>query len=384
MSARRNLRVFIAVAGLLLLATAVAWLLIVERRRGAEGDSLVRSAPQASNDPTFAQDPSSRERPPLLPDETRVAAGEREAPSFDVVRIEPTGEAVIAGRGARGVLMRLLRDGETYAETVANDAGFFVFVLPSIPPGAQQLVLHAIGPDGTHASREAVTVFLHGDGHTKPLVTLGAPDKPTAVLSAPATASSPATPDHPRPQPQIEITTVDANPGGQLMVSGRSRPGSLVRFYLNEAFIAAAETSPDGKVAFTVGRGVKPGSYRIRLDDVDPISTTVKTRAEVTFAVPAEVSNAPPVNTVVEAAEGAPEPGSASSTSNVHVPAVNTIRVTKRESLWRISSRMYGSGVRYTEIYEANQEQIRNPNLIYPGQLFVLPADAQSSVERKR
>ena len=42
-------------------------------------------------------------------------------------------------------------------------------------------------------------------------------------------------------------------------------------------------------------------------------------------------------------------------------------------SLWRLARRSYGEGLRYTEIYEANKDQIRNPDLIYPGQVFVLP-----------
>ena len=42
-------------------------------------------------------------------------------------------------------------------------------------------------------------------------------------------------------------------------------------------------------------------------------------------------------------------------------------------NLWRLARRTYGSGVRYTEIYEANKDQIRDPDLIYPGQVFVLP-----------
>ena len=42
-------------------------------------------------------------------------------------------------------------------------------------------------------------------------------------------------------------------------------------------------------------------------------------------------------------------------------------------SLWRLARQTYGSGLRYTEIYEANKDQIRDPDLIYPGQVFVLP-----------
>ncbi|MDR3472793.1 MAG: LysM peptidoglycan-binding domain-containing protein [Devosia sp.] len=43
------------------------------------------------------------------------------------------------------------------------------------------------------------------------------------------------------------------------------------------------------------------------------------------------------------------------------------------DNLWTIAQRVYGSGLRYTTIYQANDEQIRNPHWIYPGQVFDLP-----------
>jgi nucleoid-associated protein YgaU len=57
------------------------------------------------------------------------------------------------------------------------------------------------------------------------------------------------------------------------------------------------------------------------------------------------------------------------------VPDVKTALVSRGDSLWRISKRIYGQGVRYTVIYQANQIQIRNPSLIYPGQIFVVPGE---------
>ena len=47
--------------------------------------------------------------------------------------------------------------------------------------------------------------------------------------------------------------------------------------------------------------------------------------------------------------------------------------VSRGDSLWRISQRALGAGQRYAVIYRANKQQIRNPNLIYPGQVIVLP-----------
>jgi nucleoid-associated protein YgaU len=42
-------------------------------------------------------------------------------------------------------------------------------------------------------------------------------------------------------------------------------------------------------------------------------------------------------------------------------------------NLWRIAERSFGAGLRYTEIYQANRARIRDPNLIYPGQIFAVP-----------
>jgi nucleoid-associated protein YgaU len=66
---------------------------------------------------------------------------------------------------------------------------------------------------------------------------------------------------------------------------------------------------------------------------------------------------------------------SATGIANVVVDEIRTTAVSRGDSLWRISKRVYGNGLRYTTIYEANQKQIRDPRLIYPGQLFVLPGD---------
>jgi nucleoid-associated protein YgaU len=66
----------------------------------------------------------------------------------------------------------------------------------------------------------------------------------------------------------------------------------------------------------------------------------------------------------------------------VVIPQVNTAIVARGDNLWRISKRVYGRGVRYTVIYTANQEQIRNPQRIYPGQIFVLPSDGPGESAR--
>ena len=84
----------------------------------------------------------------------------------------------------------------------------------------------------------------------------------------------------------MRIATVEAEEGGRLFVSGEAAPGATVRLYLNETLIAPGGAGADGRVSFAIGRGVRPGGYRVRLDDVDPVTGEVKSRAEVEFRVP--------------------------------------------------------------------------------------------------
>jgi hypothetical protein len=180
-------------------------------------------------------------------------------------------------------------------------------------------------------------------------------------------------------------------------VSGLSAPGATVRLYLNESLIAPGGAGGDGKVSFSIGSGVKPGDYRIRLDDVDPVSGQVKSRAEVGFNVPVQVASAEPQAPVLPSrAEPAPSPSPQPQAGNkavsgasqaqvaaagtIVIPNINTAIVSRGDNLWRISQRIYGQGTRYTVIYGANQDQIRNPDLIYPGQVFVLPNGQEEKI----
>lgn len=54
-------------------------------------------------------------------------------------------------------------------------------------------------------------------------------------------------------------------------------------------------------------------------------------------------------------------------------PANRTYKVKKGDCLWNIAKKYYGKGSLYTKIYNANKDKIKNPNLIYPGQVFIIP-----------
>jgi nucleoid-associated protein YgaU len=306
-------------------------------------------------------------------------------PSFDVARIEPTGEAVIAGRAAPGATVELLRNGEPQDHVVADQSGQFVMIPPRLPPGTYDLTLRAKQPDGKETiSKQSVAVALEPTPNERPVVALMTPGKPTVVLSQPAA---------PKPMDgKVVVEAVETEPGGKFHVTGRARPGATVRLYLNDSFVASATAGADERFAVTINQGVAPGNYHVRLDEMEPNSGAVHARAEVPFNVPDTMvtasvpGQAPASKRTGTAAAHQPQLAAAGSTvpqdavspngaspSAVVVPKIGTTTVSRGDSLWRISRLAYGVGPRYAVIYKANRQQIRNPDLIYPGQIFVLP-----------
>jgi len=370
-------RIFVWSLALVAAAGAALSLDRLLRERPLEADA-VRSSAAILPSPPRGQDPRSQDQSltgavqavaknvDALVGSTGLAGGGGEArPAFDVARVEPSGDVVIAGRAAPGASVELLRNGEPHDRVVADASGQFAMVPPRLPPGNSELTLRSRLPDGRLAtSKESVVVALEADLKDRPVVALMTPDKPSVVLSKPAAPTAASTPASTPPGGAVMVDAVETEAGGKLFVSGRSSPRAAVRLYLNDSYQASTTAAANGRFAFTtVNEGIRPGSgYRVRLDEVDPGSGAIRSRAEVPF----------------EAASAASSPAaSAGSPAAVTPPKASTAVVSRGDSLWRISRAAYGDGARYTVIYDANHNQIRNPDRIYPGQVFVLPEKAR-------
>ena len=279
-------------------------------------------------------------------------------PRFDVVRVEPNGDLVVAGRAAPDSLVILMR-GETKHDSAKTDGnGQFAMAPDPLPPGDHELRLIATNKNGSLRSEQSVFVSVAGQTKRDAIVALQSPTTPTVNLN-PAQVSA-------ADQARVSIFAVDVLTTGIVAASGSAQPGAEVRLYLNDTFIATAKAGEKGGWSLTIERGVTPGLYRLRADEMGP-DGKVASRAEVQFEVPQIQASAPAPNL--------PTPVSAvqSGGANVVVESVQTATVIRGDSLWRISEKIYGHGMRYTIIHGANSDQIRDPDLIYPGQVFVLP-----------
>ena len=314
-----------------------------------------------------------------------------EAPSFDIVRVEPTGELVVGGRGEPGADMALLDGGKALDNAKVGNNGQFAMVPPSLLPGAHNLTLSMKLADGqTLTSAQNVAVDVPDTKSGALLVAKTEAGKPTQLLTPvapdeakPASTTPPAeqtskTPDLSGGRAIVAITVVEAEDTGTLYAAGKAAPGATVRLYLNDTYLAPADVGPDASWSLKIAKGVVPGQYRVRADDVDPATGKVLSRAEVTFdfaakQAVAQAGTQPAPVAAVTPAPAATMAAASTPAATVVVDSIETATVIRGDSLWRISRKTYGLGNRYIEIHRANQQQIRDPDLIYPGQVFVLP-----------
>jgi nucleoid-associated protein YgaU len=268
-------------------------------------------------------------------------------PSFDVVKVDPTGTAVIAGRAEPGAKV-IVRDGDkAIGEVTADRRGEWVLI-PEQPIGSGNRLLsaEASSPQSNTTVKSEETVALsirptaptQRAGETALAVVLPRESGHAArVLQLPEGAS-PGKPN------ALSMDTAEYDAEGRVVLSGRAAPGATVQIYLGNEPLATVTADATGAWSATSSRVAPPGQLELRLDQLAS-NGRVAQRVALPFTQAAAIEPAPGQNYVVQ----------------------------RGNSLWRIAQRAYGAGTRYVTIYSANPDQIRNPDKIYPGQVFKIP-----------
>ena len=349
---------------------------------------VVASAPSESKPPTVpppppavpAAPPTASAPPPADKAPTQAAATPLK-PSFDVVNVDPSGEAVIAGRSAPNAKVELRDAGKTVAEATADAAGQFVIIPPALAPGDHSLSLAASADKTQPAISSPVAISVPAPPEAK-VAASPPPSEPkaAAAASSPTNAAAPAPPAQAMQTvatlsspagSRVAIKSVEADAVGGLMARGSAEPNATVRLYLNDADVADAKTQADGRWSLTIKSGMTPGGYLMRADEINPGGATAVASVNTPFDYPAAPASASPAAPTAAAASAGQS--SAPSPADPVVESVQTKRVAAGHTLWELSRNYYGDPTHYPVIYEANKWEIHNPNLIYPGQVVVVP-----------
>ncbi|MFD2738861.1 LysM peptidoglycan-binding domain-containing protein [Sulfitobacter aestuarii] len=344
-------------------------------------------------------DTPSVSAPPKLP-----------APAFDEVRREPDGLTVIAGRAAPGARIELLQDGAPVGAAQADAQGRFAAVaqLPSDGQGhvlslTQELDGERIAsqddiilapskaaPEQSVELAEAIPAEQHPDARTEHPATQTA-EAPPADTASPATTAAEADPSDSAPptvtastqpgeatEPDAPVALLKSTPdgievmqpaapqvmsrvaldaisyadSGEVQLAGRAQPEARhVRIYLDNDAVIDLAVDNSGRWRGELPQ-VDAGIYTLRVDEMGA-SGDVISRVETPFKRESAAALA---------AAGAGQDG-----------PLSAVTVQRGDTLWAISRARYGDGLLFVRVFEANSTAIRNPDLIYPGQVFDLP-----------
>ena len=257
----------------------------------------------------------------------------------------------------------------------------------------------------------------------------GAPDKGSTALAAvqaeanaaaAALAVAPRAPDTDESLPAFDIARIERT--GDAVIAGTATPGATVELLRNGElhdrtvadksgqFVMVPPRLPAGDYELTLRsqqpdgkQAVSKQGVAVALTELGSSTGALQPRAEVPFNVPdtvgtnrsapdqafgsaqARQSSQPPSQMAKRQDVAVSQPprlaaatplSDGGSPSALILPRTTTV-VSPGDSLWRISRNTYGAGMRYAVVYKANRDQIRNPDRIYPGQVFVLPKNAR-------
>ena len=356
-------------------------------------------------------------------------------PSIDTFRLDPDGQMLVAGQGAPGWMILILLDGIAIATVSPDNEGKFVQFLdlptsdkprvlslsmaasegdealasvdeiiiaatpiavaevasaevepplavalpapepatsesgalksavpeivtenPTLPGVTTVITEHASAPEAevTEAAQPAASVS------TVPAVVAPEPPKPAAsptvlladesgvrVLQAPVAAGV-----APEVMSSVALDAITYSDEGAVQLSGRAEGTGFVRIYLDNAPITTSRVAADGNWNSDLPE-VDVGVYTLRVDEVSA-DGTVTSRVETPFKREDR--------TILAAQDNADQSA-----------RVRAVTVQPGSTLWAISREAYGEGIKYVRVYEANRDRIRDPDLIYPGQVFTLP-----------
>ena len=296
-------------------------------------------------------------------------------PTFDVVRVDQFNFATIAGRGAPNWQIDVLINSELKeSDTIGRDGQFaFVFQLDT-EGGQSEIALLSHDGDGTvYRSPETVVILAPEsvevpESEEIPLASTE-PLLPAVLIATPESVklTQPPIPDQPAGNPgeNLQIDSITYDMDGEVVLAGRGSPNGFIKIYLNNLLVETEQITDFGtwEVALPA---VDAGRYMLKVEELDQSKKVV---ASVTTPFQREFQR--------DALEKMKEAAQASGKNGVFDVndgrIADIVTVQPGYTLWEISRRSFGQGRFYVRIYHTNINQIDDPDLIFPGQLLVVP-----------
>lgn len=370
----------------------------VSPSEGAETTAIADTAPEVAAD----LDQSMAMAPTIdtffrSPDDTTVIAGTAEPGQVvDIILGNEVIETVTAGPdGTFGTVvfiaasdqprrLRLVADPANRAIASAESiivppaviTGLAVADAPDVTPatglGDVADVTPGAAPSISTTTNDQITIAGDITGGPAPEIG-GAPEIGATVSTTAPTISAPPTliagedgvrvlqpevggPAQPALVDNIALDTITYDLDGEVLLAGRgAAAGGFVQIYLDNQPVTTSKISVDGDWRTDLP-DVDTGVYTLRVDEIDA-DGVVQSRIETPFK-----KEEPEQVAAILAEE--------TSAEGFDI-AVKTVQ--PGATLWAIAEEQLGDGILYVSVFEANRDLIRDPDLIYPGQVFRIP-----------
>lgn len=293
-------------------------------------------APASDADQTIelAALPQLDATPPVITDAPQAPDPSTIVPNvlrIEAVEIDGT-ELFVAGAATTGTRVRLYANEMLLGDTIAGDGDrFLVQVRRDLPVGDYIIRADAIDPATGEVLKRAQVPFTRSAGER---------------LAAVAVLPSAELPSGPPPIPFDDIVSPQPAPGTDAPAAEPE----------------AAATTPETETVETTTSDVAPAEPDVASEEPQVAIVSVPQALGV-------LQGPPPIATDVPVAAGE------------LVPTGESVIIRRGDTLWHISRRVYGQGVKYTTIYLANEDQIADPDRIWPGQIFAVPDEAMDDAE---
>ncbi len=351
-------------------------------------------------------DPLTAAATPIVAPEPSVTTAEApstpepaapQGPQFDTFRVEIDGSMVIAGRADPGQVVDITLAGEVLERVTADASGSFAAFPVAGPSQTPRRLALVADPDGLRLTSET-TYIVAPIAAPEPVIvadTVAVPDEPPAsdniasIDTLPETGEAPAlpavedavtppsapdaltvlqadssgvrvVPSSPAlPVPNVAVDAITYDPKGEVQLAGRATGDGAVQIYLDNEPLTTTPIAPGGDWRVDLP-DIDTGVYTLRVDEVDAEGEVVS-RVETPFKR--------------EEAEDIAAVLAEETSADGFEVAVKTVQ--PGATLWAIAEETLGNGIFYVEVFEANTDLIRDPDLIYPGQIFRLPKITQ-------
>ncbi|HUE46974.1 MAG TPA: hypothetical protein VMO81_12035, partial [Aestuariivirgaceae bacterium] len=305
-----------------------------------------------------------------LEPEPQIGPERRDIPlALETVDYNDDGDIVFSGRADPGSLVRILVDNRFVGETTADADGRWAFAGKNdIPPGRHTLRADLMGADGNVVGR-IILPFVRADGREVAALVEARSGavvrrEPEAALEveAPEPAEAEAEPEAPvmaeevAPEPEPEApAVVDVAPEPEPLAVAEE----VVPEPEPEAPVVAEEVAPEPEPeAPVVAEEVAPEPEPEAPVVAEEVAPEPEPETAVTDqAAPepdARVAAVEPERIELGDAEPAVEPGPEDGEPEVAAARPGHVVIQPGNNLWRISRVIYGRGIEYTAIYEAN------------------------------